>query len=317
MSPQTASMSEPDREQPIIDLPPTAEFPVPAPEPPSPLAQLCRPGPSPLAGSAADNPASAMAVPNTEQGHRNFGLALAHAAMAQANEFVIYSVSYTRIAYPRGDVPALYGVCTDVIIRAYRSLGIDLQELVHLAAPRSGDRNIQHRRTEVLRKFFARQGTSLPVTDYPEDYRPGDIVTYHRPNNTASKSHIAIVTDIIAPSGRPMVVHNRGWGVQIEDALFLDQVTGHYRYFGQGLGRNDAPIASAPAAPTKKVAAETTVRADIAAITGRTAWSASGPAPDCSRGERAILANRDTRLCAPSRNGSLASPAGTSAAARR
>lgn len=264
------------------------------------LAAMCPAERSQHTGTIDNRSEGPIAV-DTEEGQRKFGLALAHAAMAQTSSFLIYSVSYTRIAYPRGDVPAMYGVCTDVIIRAYRSLGIDLQELVHLGSSRSGDRNIQHRRTEVLRPFFARQGASLPVTDYPEDYLPGDIVTYHRPNNTASKSHIAIVTDIIAPSGRPMIVHNRGWGVQIEDALFLDQVTGHYRYFGPATVRGDAAVAAVPAASAGTSIAGGLVRASLVSMSGRTAWSASGPAPDCGRGERAIITNRDTRLCAPSR----------------
>ncbi|MBN9267152.1 MAG: DUF1287 domain-containing protein, partial [Hyphomicrobium sp.] len=64
---------------------------------------------------------------------------------------------------------------------------------------------------------------------FAEDYRPGDIVTYHRPEGRISQYHIAVVTDQIAPSGRPLIVHNRGWGPQIEDALFVASITGHYR----------------------------------------------------------------------------------------
>jgi hypothetical protein len=90
-----------------------------------------------------------------------------------------------------------------------------------------------------LRRFFARYGKSLPVTDFAEDYRPGDIVTYHSPAGRTSQSHIAIVSDAIAPSGRPMVVHNRGWGPQLEDALFSSDITGHYRYM------SPAPLAQA------------------------------------------------------------------------
>ena len=86
--------------------------------------------------------------------------------------------------------------------------------------------------SEVLRRFFARQGESLPITAFAEDYLPGDIVTYYRPQNRRNRSHIAIVSAMVAPSGRPMIVHNRGWGPQIEDALFVDQITGHYRYNG-------------------------------------------------------------------------------------
>jgi hypothetical protein len=128
--------------------------------------------------------------------------------------------------------PPFYGACTDVVIRAYRSLGIDLQQLVHEARLGSGDTSVDHRRTEVLRKFFTRYGESLPVSPFPEDYLPGDIVTYERPFSRVSRAHIAIVAEALAPSGRPMIVHNRGWGPQLEDALFADRITGHYRFHG-------------------------------------------------------------------------------------
>jgi len=139
-----------------------------------------------------------------------------------------------------GDVPAMYGVCTDLVVRAYRMLGVDLQALVHAARLGTGDTSIDHRRTKTLRRFFARHGTSVPITDFPEDYRPGDIVTYHQPLGRGSQLHIAIVSDVIAASGRPMIVHNRGWGPQLEDALFYNKITGHYRYAGPALKQKAA-----------------------------------------------------------------------------
>lgn len=171
------------------------------------------------------------------------GMAIAVAARSQASDLVIYDDRYRRIGYPMGDVSPLYGVCTDVVIRAYRSIGIDLQQLVQASGLGSGDPNIDHRRTETLRRFFARFGENLPATTVPEDYRPGDIVTYHRPQNTSSRSHIAIVSDVVAPSGRYMIIHNRGWGVQLEDGLFVDEITGHYRYDGGTQART--PLAAA------------------------------------------------------------------------
>jgi len=170
-----------------------------------------------------------------------FGRRLAAAARAQIEDFVIYNDKYRRISYPMGDVAPLFGVCTDVVVRAYRALGLDLQSLVHLARVGSGDTNIDHRRTEVLRRYFSAYGETLPISQFAEDYFPGDIVTYYRPQNRHSRSHIAVVSDVIAPSGRPMIVHNRGWGPQLEDALFVDKITGHYRYAGvkrpDGAGR--------------------------------------------------------------------------------
>jgi uncharacterized protein YijF (DUF1287 family) len=178
----------------------------------------------------------------------DFGLLLAAAARSQLGDLVIYTARYQRIGYPRGDVGSLHGACTDVVIRAYRALGIDLQELVHRARVGTGDRNIDHRRTETLRRFFARHGQSLPITNFPEDYRPGDIVTYYRPFSRVSRSHIAIVSDVLAPTGRPMIVHNRGWGPQLEDALFVDRITGHYRFTGSATDRK--PVAAPKPIPS-------------------------------------------------------------------
>ena len=98
-----------------------------------------------------------------------------------------------------------------------------------------------------MRRFFQKHATSLPITAFPEDYKPGDIVTYHRPFSRVSTSHIAIVTDVLAPTGRPMIVHNRGYGAQIEDALFVDRITGHYRYMGGPLSAPSTGPVSKPA----------------------------------------------------------------------
>jgi uncharacterized protein YijF (DUF1287 family) len=161
-----------------------------------------------------------------------FGAALAAVARRQTSHFVFYNPAYMKIDYPMGDVPAYFGVCTDVVVRAYRELGIDLQVLVHKSGAGSGDTNIDHRRVEVLRRFFAKAGTSLPVTANPTDYKPGDIVTYYMPNGWLSKTHIAIVAAEKTATGAPLIVHNRGWGVQAEDWLFAEKITGHFRYGG-------------------------------------------------------------------------------------
>jgi hypothetical protein len=160
----------------------------------------------------------------------DFGAALAAVARRQTSHFVFYNPTYMKIGYPMGDVPSYFGVCTDVVVRAYRALGIDLQERVHNSGAGSGDTNIDHRRVEVLRRFFARAGTSLPITGNPGDYKPGDIVTYYMPNGWLSKTHIAIVAAEKTATGVPLIVHNRGWGVQAEDWLFAEKITGHFRY---------------------------------------------------------------------------------------
>ena len=162
----------------------------------------------------------------------DFGTRLAAVARRQTSNLVIYNPAYMKIGYPMGDVPSYMGVCTDVVIRAYRALGVDLQVLVHNSGAGSGDTNIDHRRVEVLRHFFARAGTSLPISANPADYKPGDIVTYYMPNGWLSKTHIAIVAAERTATGVPLIVHNRGWGVQAEDWLFAEKITGHFRYGG-------------------------------------------------------------------------------------
>jgi uncharacterized protein YijF (DUF1287 family) len=151
-----------------------------------------------------------------------------------------YDPAYRRIPYPNGDVPRETGVCTDVVIRAYRHAGADLQVLVHedmkasfSAYPKSWglrrpDTNIDHRRVPNLQTFFKRKGKALPVTRQGADYRPGDIITWRL---SSGVPHIGVVSDVRARgTDRYLVVHNIGGGAQIEDVLFAYGLTGHYRY---------------------------------------------------------------------------------------
>ncbi|WP_045618315.1 DUF1287 domain-containing protein [Vibrio vulnificus] len=167
---------------------------------------------------------------------------LVEAAKERTTNTVIYDGSYIKIAYPNGDVPPSLGVCTDVIIRSYRKLGVDLQVLVHedmrdnfslypsnriwgLSKP---DRNIDHRRVPNLQIFFKRHGQSLTISDEGLDYKAGDIVTWMLPGNLP---HIGIVTNDLSQDGkRPLIVHNIGSGPVLEDMLFDFQITGHFRY---------------------------------------------------------------------------------------
>jgi uncharacterized protein len=175
-------------------------------------------------------PVVALAGPSPEA----FGRMLAAAARHETEDLIVYTDKYRDMRFPMGDVPTLYGVCTDVVVRAYRALGIDLQVLVHNAKLGTGDSSIDHRRVETLRRFFTKYGTSIPVSDFVEEFLPGDIVTYRRPEGRGSQTHIGIVSDVVAPSGRPMIVHNRGWGPQLEDALLANPMTGHYRFMSTG-----------------------------------------------------------------------------------
>lgn len=235
---------------------------VPEPATVAPAASVCVATPGGLAKPAA----SAAITPPGDPSE--FGAALASAALSQTREFVVYNDKYRRIAYPMGDVSSFYGVCTDVLIRAYRTLSIDLQALVQQTRSGSGDPNIDHRRVDTLRRFFAKHGQSIPITEFAEDYRPGDVVSYWRPQNRHSRTHIAIVANEIGPSGRPMIIHNRGWGPQLEDGLFVDQITGHYRFTGLRSAPSTSAVAesgaSAGATPTRgpaqSAAAQSAVR---------------------------------------------------------
>ena len=161
-------------------------------------------------------------------------------AKKQVGVTVGYDGSYRRIGYPNGDVPRETGVCTDVIIRAYRHIGVDLQKLVHedmkthfAAYPknwglRRPDTNIDHRRVPNLATFFTRRGAKLSVTRKGADYRPGDIVTWRL---SSGVPHIGLVSDMrVRNTDRYLVVHNIGGGAQIEDVLFAYALTGHYRW---------------------------------------------------------------------------------------
>lgn len=169
---------------------------------------------------------------------------LAKAALERTKHFVIYDGSYRKISYPGGDVPAGFGVCSDVVIRSYRALGVDLQKRVHedmkanfsaypkywgLSRP---DSNIDHRRVPNLRVFFTRHGQSLPVSNNKADYLPGDIVSWNL-RDGGSLPHIGIVSDRKAEDGTPLIIHNIGAGPQLENMLFDYQITGHYRYSPQ------------------------------------------------------------------------------------
>ncbi len=168
------------------------------------------------------------------------GPKISKAAIELTKQKVSYDGSYYSMPYPNGDVPADKGVCTDVIIRALRKLDIDLQKEVHEDMLRNfskypknwgatkTDRNIDHRRVPNLMTYFDRKGLSLPITQDPKNYIPGDIVSWKLNNGM---THIGIVIDQKSNDGkRPLIVHNIGSGQVIEDCLFSFKITGHYRY---------------------------------------------------------------------------------------
>ncbi|PIF31466.1 hypothetical protein CLU81_1955 [Flavobacterium sp. 9] len=180
---------------------------------------------------------------NEAQQTNTFADKLSNAAISIIDPSVDYDPAYFSIEYPNGDVPANKGVCTDVVIRSYRKLGIDLQKEVHedMMAHFSEypnlkkwgmtktDTNIDHRRVPNLEVFFERNGEKLVITEDPKDYKTGEIVTWLINNKLP---HIGIVTNKKSEDGkRNLIVHNVGNGQVLQDCLFEYKIVGHYRYW--------------------------------------------------------------------------------------
>jgi len=162
-------------------------------------------------------------------------------AIEQTNQTFYYDPAYVKIDYPGGDVPLERGVCTDVVIRALRKGGVDLQKEVHEDMQRyfavyptkwgltKPDSNIDHRRVPNLQTYFKRKGKELAITKNADDYRPGDIVAW---DLGAGVDHIGIVTNLWSTETESyFIAHNIGVGARIENVLFSWDITGHYRYF--------------------------------------------------------------------------------------
>jgi uncharacterized protein YijF (DUF1287 family) len=181
-----------------------------------------------------------ISIPSVSFGQVSFYDRLADSTVTLTKQIVSYDPMYFQLDYPNGDVPQDKGVCTDVVIRAYRKFGIDLQKEVHedmksnfsnypkkwgLSRP---DKNIDHRRVPNLMTFFTRHGTTKPITTNPKDFLPGDIVCW---NLGGAVTHIGIVVKKKSADGqRYLIVHNIGGGQILEDCLFNFKIIGHYRY---------------------------------------------------------------------------------------
>ena len=176
----------------------------------------------------------------TQTNEKEFYQKLSKAAIELTKQRVTYNPEYFKISYPKGDVPQQFGVCTDVVIRAYRLMGIDLQKLVHqdmeknfnrypqnwgLKAP---DSNIDHRRVPNLMVFFKRFGKELTMSTNAKDYLPGDIVCW---KVGTAYLHIGLLVDFYdKDNATPYAVHNIGAGQVMENMLFKYKIIGHYRY---------------------------------------------------------------------------------------
>ncbi len=170
----------------------------------------------------------------------DFSSRLSKAAIELTKQNVTYDPRYFSISYPNGDIPADKGVCTDVVIRAYRKLGIDLQKEIHedmksnfnlypkIWGLKKPDKNIDHRRVPNMMVFFKRFGEIKKITNNPKDYLPGDLVCWNLSSNVP---HIGVVVNKKSADGkRYLIVHNIGAGQVLEDCLFDFKIIGHFRY---------------------------------------------------------------------------------------
>jgi uncharacterized protein len=166
---------------------------------------------------------------------------LVDGGVAQTSYTVFYDPSYVPLKYPSGDVPIATGVCADVIVRAFRKAGLDLQVALHEDMSRhfgaypqrwgeSGpDKNIDHRRVANLAVFFTRKGKAVRITHRAADYRPGDVVVWR---TAPGREHTGLVTNYWSPrTKRYAIVHNIGDGAQVRDVLFDWPIIGHFRYY--------------------------------------------------------------------------------------
>ena len=189
--------------------------------------------------SAIQNESKKAEVVSDVDQEQTFGQKLAAAGESIEDWSIVYDPSYVSLDYPGGDVDPKTGVCTDVIIRAYRVLGIDLQKEVHedIVQDQSAysrvdrvDKNIDHRRVPNLATFFTRHGKKLDVTDDPEDYQPGDIIWWEL-GGPGGIDHIGIVVNKKTDDGvRRLMVHNVGSGQVVEDFMCSAHIKGHYSY---------------------------------------------------------------------------------------
>ncbi len=189
------------------------------------------------AGNAVNNSTAPYADNRKDTG---FYHKLSDAAIALTFQKVVYNPAYFVIPYPNGDVPKGFGVCCDVVIRAYRGLGIDLQKEVHEdMAPnfdkyphkwglQTTDKNIDHRRVPNLMKYFERKKAAFRITADGKDYAPGDVVCWDLGEGL---THIGIVIDRkSSDNSHNLIVHNIGGGQVIADCLFKYAIIGHYRF---------------------------------------------------------------------------------------
>lgn len=181
----------------------------------------------------------ALLQPVMAAGAISSGDKLARDAKKQIGVTVSYDPAYRKLDFPRGDVPQDAGVCTDVVVRAYRLQNIDLQQLIHVDMQASfsaypniwglkfTDKNIDHRRVPNIETYLSRHAKTLSTSD-KASFQAGDIVSWRLPNGNLP--HIGIVSDKVAADGTPLIIHNIGRGTREENILFAYPTHKHFRY---------------------------------------------------------------------------------------
>lgn len=183
-----------------------------------------------------DAVSTARPTPSVASVHRRLAAAVATRAAAPT----IYDGAYVTLDYPGGDVTPDRGVCTDLVVRAFRDIGIDLQRAVHedmtadfgayptIWGSDAPNANIDHRRVPNLMVFFTRAGAARPNSVDAADYLPGDVIAWQL---GGGMTHIGILTDRYSDDGlRPLVAHHIGGTPVVADFLFARPVIGHFRY---------------------------------------------------------------------------------------
>jgi len=131
-------------------------------------------------------------------------------------------------------------VCTDVIVRAVRNAGIDLQKELHedilraraVYPKNAGNWQIDQRRVLTLLPYFKRhwEQHTAKLDDPNDPYRPGDVVFMDTFPNRWGPDHIGIVSDTIGPDKLPMIVNNWDDGYHTQEMNLLTFVPIMYRF---------------------------------------------------------------------------------------
>lgn len=168
------------------------------------------------------------------------GVAAKIVAGAKAQIGTRYDAAYVSIAYPDGDVEASRGACTDVVIRAFRAAGFDLQRRIHedmkanwslypkkwgLAAPNP---SIDHRRVPNQIAYLQHRAKVLSTSvdqSTLKQWQPGDVVYW---KTSATQLHTGILSDGVDADGIPLVIHNGSICVE-DNCLTRWPIIGHFR----------------------------------------------------------------------------------------